>query len=516
MPTLQPQSQSQSQSQLQPVCPGARLPRIVIIGAGPGGLCMAIKLKAAGFSDFVLLEREDEVGGTWINNRYPGLACDVPSILYSFSFEQKPDWTRAYAQQPEIKAYMQHVAEKYGVLPHVRFNTGVRQARWDDASCQWHLTTTTGEAVVADVLVSALGMFNQTQWPNIPGLGDFAGEVLHTAHWPKQGKDLRGRRVGVIGSAGSAVQLIPEVAREAARLVVFQRTANWVMPKKDATYDEAELAEFRRQPERGPQLRQACYEEFEARITFANPNLVEATKAAALQNLAQVVDPAVREQLHPQVPLGAQRPLYSNEYYPTFNLPHVTLVSDEVERVTPSGVQTSAGAVEDLDLLILATGYAANKFLSVIEVSGRDGLALKDAWRDGPQAYLGITTAGFPNLFMIYGPNTNNGSILTMIEHQSDYIVARLQDMHRMELDWIDVRPQVMADYNDKVQQAIQSIGPWRTLGTKYYRAASGRVVTQWPYTMATYEAWTRASGLEVFETRHRRAGLKATTPQGA
>ncbi|MGI4812187.1 MAG: flavin-containing monooxygenase [Janthinobacterium lividum] len=474
--------------------------RIAIVGAGPGGLCMAIKLLAAGFDDLVLLEREAEVGGTWVNNRYPGLACDVPSVLYSFSFEQKPDWTRSFARQAEIKIYMRHVAEKYGVMPYVRFNTRVQSARWDAAHAHWCLNTDNGETVSAEIFISALGMFNQIQWPQIPGLDDFDGQILHTALWP-EGTMLHDRCVAVVGSAASAVQLIPEVAREARRLSVFQRTANWVMPKEEVVYDDAALAELRRDPARAIQARAEHQALLEARIVFDKPELLAKAEQAGLQNLAAVNDPLTREKLKPTVPLGAQRPLYSNDYYSSFNLPHVELVSEPIERLTARGIQTRDGMLREVDTLILATGYAANKFLSVIDVTGRDGLHIKQAWEDGPQAYLGITTSGFPNLFMVYGPNTNNGSILTMIEHQANYIVARLQEMRARALDWIDVRRDVMDRYNEDVQRAIQAVAPWRTLGSKYYRAASGRVVTQWPHNMAAYEALTTAGSLDTFET---------------
>jgi cation diffusion facilitator CzcD-associated flavoprotein CzcO len=474
--------------------------RIVIAGAGPGGMCMAIKLREAGFDDFVILEREAEPGGTWVNNRYPGLACDVPSLLYSFSFEQKVDWTRNFADQPEIKAYMLGIAEKYDLNRSIRFNTGVARARWDDASAQWHLETTTGETVVGDIFISAIGMFNEIVWPDIAGRDRFKGEVLHTALWP-QGKTLHGRRVAVVGSAASAVQMIPEIAQEAAQLTIFQRTANWVMPKPDKTHTEAELEAFRRDPQSALDIRAGYLEKWEALVTFDKPDVMAFLRQGALDNLAQVKDPVTREKLMPNVALGAQRPLFSNEFYPTFNRPNVALVTEAIECFTEKGIETRDGTERLFDTVILATGYAANKYLSVIEVTGRNGIALKDAWRDGPQAYLGITTAGFPNLFMLYGPNTNNGSILTMLEYQVDYIVRKLQDMAVRGTTWIDIRRDTLDSYNDAVQRDLAAVAVWRELGSKYYRVGSGRIVTQWPHTMAVYREKTTTPDWEAFET---------------
>jgi cation diffusion facilitator CzcD-associated flavoprotein CzcO len=477
--------------------------RIAILGAGPGGICMAIKLREAGIEDFIILERGSEAGGTWTNNRYPGLACDVPSLLYCFSFEQKVDWTRSYANQPEIKAYMQHCVDKYDVARHIRFNTNVDSAHWDDRAAQWRIATAGGETVTADIFVSALGMFNEIQWPAIPGLERFKGEMIHTALWPAT-TNLAGKRVGVVGSAASAVQMIPEIAEQAGYLTVFQRTANWVMPKQDKTFTEAELAAYRKQPEDAIKVRRETYDFFEELLLFDKPEMMAELERAALENLALVEDEATRAKMRPTVPLGSQRPLFSNEYYPTFNRPNVALVTESIECFTADGIATRDGVTHPLDTIILATGYAANKFLSVIDVAGRDGRKLADAWADGPQAYLGITTAGFPNLFMLYGPNTNNGSILEMLEHQVAYVIDKIATLEQRKLAWIDVKQPVMDAYNEAIQRDIQAVAVWRVLGSKYYRAGSGRVVTQWPHNMATYKAWTGRPDLDAFETAAR------------
>ena len=478
----------------------AKKHRIAIVGAGPGGICMAIKLKQAGIEDFVILERAAGAGGTWFNNRYPGLSCDIPSHLYSFSFEQKSDWSCAYAERVEINAYMQHCVDKYGIAPHIRFNTGIASARWDDVCCEWHLNTKDDRSIVADVFISALGMFNEIQWPDIAGLKDFAGQVLHTAMWP-EGVDLRGKTVAVIGSAASAVQLIPEVAREVQQLYLYQRTANWVLPKEDTPYSAEQLEQMRRDPSIGRKIRDEQFAFYELLMTFDKPDLMPGIEQMGRENLARVADPETRAKLKPQLPLGSQRPLFSNEFYPVFNRSNVALITDPIEKLTTAGVKTRNGVERKVDTVILATGYAANKFLSVIDVSGRNGLRLKDAWSDGPQAYLGITTAGFPNLFMFYGPNTNNGSILYMLECQADYILRKVEDLRTNGIASIDVRQDVMDTYNVAMQRDINAIEAWRVLGSKYYRSASGRVVTQWPHNMTTYKMRTSVPDMEAFLT---------------
>lgn len=474
--------------------------RIVILGAGPGGLCTAIKLCESGIEDFVVLEREQEAGGTWVNNRYPGLACDVPSMLYSFSFEPKPDWTRGYARQPEIKAYMQHCVQKYGLAPHIHYGVKVEHAAWDDDRAEWTLHAADGRVFVAPIFISALGMFNEVQWPDIAGLKDFAGTLLHTAQWPAAA-DLSGKRVGVIGTAASAVQLLPEIAREVEHLAVFQRTPNWIFPKDDPVMSASELDALRADPARVQAMRDEQYALWEQLITFENEPMIEVLRQRALDMLETVQDPGVREKLRPTSPLGSQRPLFSNDFYGTFNRPNVELLTAPIDTITASGVRCADGRHVEVDTLVLATGYAANKFLSVIDVSGREGRTLSEAWSEGPQAYLGMTTAGFPNLFMLYGPNTNNGSILYMLELQVAYILDKIARLAGSGKRSIEVRPSVMDRYNRDLQAHLRKT-IWQHEGSKYYRAASGRIVTQWPWTMAAFKARLEAPDPDAFEER--------------
>ena len=459
--------------------------RIAIIGAGPGGLCMGIRLKGAGIESFEILEKASGVGGTWYHNRYPGCACDVPSYLYSFSFEPKRDWSRPYAPQPEILAYFEHCAAKYGLLSHCRFGDAVEGARWDEARAHWTLELASGRSLEADVVVSALGLFNDVAVPDLPGLDSFGGTLFHSARW-KLDHDLGGETVGVIGSAASAVQLVPEIVKQAKHVHLFQRTANWVAPKEDTPYTDEQLERFRGDPAFAQAVREKIFE------GFGGPGVFERVRpdmeAACLAGMAVVTDPALRARLMPDHPWGCKRPLFSNDYYAAFNRPNLELVSERIERVTPTGIRTRDGRERRLDTLILATGFATTKFLSAIDVRGRGGVSIADAWSDGAQAYKGVTTTGFPNLFMLYGPNTNSDSILSMIEYQADHALRQIQRIAREGLAWIDVRPEPMAAYNAEIQREIAAISLWQAGCTDYYRAPSGRVVTQWPRSMPAME----------------------------
>lgn len=464
--------------------------RIAIIGAGPGGLCMGKRLLELGFEDFVLLEKSDGVGGTWNLNRYPGCECDVQSALYSFSFEIKPDWSKPYGTQPEILEYMRGVAEKYGLMPHVRLGAGVARAVWDESTATWTLTLESGERVTADVVVSAIGMFNDLAWPEIEGLDRFAGTQFHSAQW-NWDHDLTGERVAVIGSAASAVQFVPEIRKVAQQVHLFQRTANWVTPKVDTPYTEEQLTSFRADPTPILEFRAEIEARMNEGMTFNKPEMLALSEKAVLESLDQVNDPEVRDKLKPNHPFGCKRPLMSNVYYPAFNEPNLELVTEPIREITKSGVVTTDGRTREVDTIILATGFAATKYLSAIDVVGRDGQSIEDAWNDGAQAYLGITTTGFPNLFMLYGPNTNNGSILTMIEYQVEHILGHLKRLANEGLAWIDVKPEPMERYNGEVQEAIAGVEVWNAGCNGYYRTPSGRIVTQWPFSMNEFRRRT-------------------------
>ena len=474
--------------------------RIAIIGAGPGGMCMAIKLKEAGFQDLVLFEKSDRIGGTWNHNRYPGCACDIQSELYSFSFDVNTTWSKPYAPQPEILAYLDGVAERHGVLPHCRFGLEVTGADWSDAKSQWTLRLSDGSSAGADVVVSGLGMFNDLMYPDIEGLESFAGACFHTAKYDWS-RNLAGRRVAVIGSAASAIQMVPEIVKTAGHVDYYQRTANWVLPKEDDPYSEEVLRQRAADPSLVIARRNEIYESIDTGTAFLDESRRAELEAIGRKAIEVVEDPELRAKLLPDHPWGCKRPLFSNDYYPSFNRPNLTLVTDKIDRVTKSGV-VAGGVLRPVDTLILATGFAANRFLSAIDVTGRGGLSIHDAWKEGAQAFLGIASAGFPNLFQLYGPNTNNGSIITMIEFQVDYVLSLVKRIADEGLASLDVRPEAMAEYNEALQKAIGKVTIWQTSCNHYYASDTGRIVTQYPHSMSTFKKALAAAPADAYEAR--------------
>jgi cation diffusion facilitator CzcD-associated flavoprotein CzcO len=474
--------------------------RVAIIGAGPGGLCMASRLRDAGFDDITILEKGNGVGGTWYHNRYPGCACDIPSHLYSFSFEPKVDWSRPYAPQPEIRAYFEQFAEKYDLLQHCRFGAEVESAVWSDEQARWTVGLANGESVEAEIVVSALGMFNDLSEPVIEGLDAFEGTRFHSARW-NWDHDLSGETVGVIGSAASAVQFVPEIVKQAGQVYLFQRTANWVLPKLDDPFTDEMIAAFKADPSIPEAIRNEIFTGVNNGMTFSDPSVLAEFEAAGLGAIDIIEDPAVREKLRPQHPFGCKRPLVSNAFYPAFNRPNLELVTDGIEHIGANEIVTRDGKHREIDTMILATGFSATSYLSAIDVRGRGGLRISDAWKDGAAAYLGMSTSGFPNLFMLYGPNTNNGSILTMLEAQVGYALRQVQRIADESLAWIDVLPEPMARFNDEVQEAISNVKVWNAGCTGYYRTPSGRVVTQWPYSMSDFATRAAAPDPELYES---------------
>jgi cation diffusion facilitator CzcD-associated flavoprotein CzcO len=367
--------------------------------------------------------------------------------------------------------------------------------------------TEAGEELVADAVVAAMGMFNELAWPDIPGLDRFAGTIFHSARWD-HGHDLTGERVAVIGSAASAVQFVPQIALQAGQLHVFQRTANWVMPKNDEPFSDAELEAFRNDPMAARQKRWELWRNLEKFITFNDPELLRGAEAAALERLAAVEDPEVRAKLTPNHPVGCKRPLISDNFYPTFNRANVELVTEPISRVTADAVVTADGTERPVDTIVVATGFATTKYLAAIEVTGRNGQRLDEAWEKGAQAYLGLTTAGFPNLFMLYGPNTNNGSIIFMLECQAAYAVRHIRWLAEDDLAWIDIKPEVMERYNDELQRDLAAVEVWQASCSNYYHGPDGRIVTQWPHTMAEYRARTSQFDPELYDTGVGRVGV--------
>ena len=477
--------------------------RVVIVGAGSAGLCMGVQLKKAGIDDFVILEKGVEVGGTWYWNQYPGAECDVESHLYSFSFEQKLDWSRPFAGQEEILEYLKGIADKYDIRRHIRFDTEVARLNWQHDAGRWHVTTDDGGVFDAQIVISAIGMFNEIHWPDITGIEDFEGNCWHSARWNKL-HDLSGERVGVIGVAASAIQLAPEIAPLVEQLHLFQRTANWVVPKPNAPYPAEQIDYYRRHPEAVQQSRAEIYAVWNTLATFGDRQFQADMEKSGLERIAEVEDPATRRKLTPHHPFGCKRPLFSDRYYPMFNRDNVELVTETIERISADSIITVDGRIRELDTIICSTGFETTRYLTVLDVTGRDGVALTDAWSDGAQAYLGMSTAGFPNLFMLYGPNTNQGSLLFMLERECEYIIRQLKRMDDEKLAWMDIRPEVMRAFNDQLQADIDKVDVWKAdCGNDfYYRAASGRFVTQWPHSMDEFTARTSKANVEAYEVK--------------
>ena len=477
--------------------------RIVVIGAGPGGIISAYQLRKAGYADVVVLERDDEVGGTWQRSRYPGLSCDVMVHAYQFSFNLNPEWPRSYASQPEILAYMKATVDRLDLAPMIRLGCGVTGAEWSDERGEWSVTTTTGDTLAADVIISAQGMFGEIKWPDIDGLDTFGGRLVHTGNWPKD-LDVTGARVALIGSAASAVQSLPEIAKIASQLHSFQRSPQWVLPKEDFPHPPELLDSFRNDPAALQAHRDTIMTYIGTNAPFSNAEILAGAEWAGAVAISVIDDAATREGLTPHVPWGCFRPLFSNDYYPAFNRPNVELVTEAITRITPTGIVTADGTEREVDVIVCATGYVVDKFASRIPVTGRNGQSLDDAWADGAQAHLGVTTTGFPNLFMLYGPNNNAGSLIEMAEYEVGYVVDLLSLMDADGVDWIDVRQDAMDAYNDELQAAIAGVEVWHAGCGHYYESPSGRIVTQYPWSMFHYRDSVADPDLSAFELGRR------------
>jgi cation diffusion facilitator CzcD-associated flavoprotein CzcO len=476
--------------------------RVAIIGAGFSGIGLAIRLKQAGFHDFTIFEKADAVGGTWRDNTYPGAACDSPSFLYCFSFEPKTDWTLKWSEQPEILAYMEQCVAKHGLAPHLRLGSEVTRARFDAPTGTWSLETSDGRQEAFDVLVSGVGQLNRPATPELPGFARFAGASFHSARWD-HGVALEGKRVGVIGNAASAVQFVPRIAEEVAHLSVFQRSANWMMPKRDHAYSEAWKQRFARHPWLARLYRWWIYLTFEATFPVFRGNrfLGERTREVALRELGKAVpDPLLRARLTPDYPIGGKRVLISDDYYPALQRDDVTLVTSGIEEVTEDGIVTAAGEHHPLDVLIFATGFETTGFLVPMKIEGLEGRNLERRWADGAEAYLGLTVPGFPNFFMMYGPNTNLGhnSIVFMIECQVRYILSALAGIERRDLKYLELRQEPMEAFNRDIQERLART-VWAAPDRSWYKNAAGRITNNWSSSTLRYWWRTRRADLASY-----------------
>lgn len=461
---------------------------VVIMGAGMSGVCMGIGLNRAGIRDWVMLEKQPGVGGTWWDNTYPGAHVDVPSPVYAFSFAPNPRWSRRFASAPEIQRYAQALADRHHLGARTRLGTELTEARFDDTTGHWHLRTARGDTLRARFFVCSTGPLNQPRWPDIPGLDSFAGDRLHSARWNHR-TPLAGRRVAVIGTGSTASQLVPPIAAQAARLHVFQRTANWVLPRLDRRYGWLDHL-LARLPPYAVFTRWAWTQVLEwGRRGFDERTVARRgmLKTAALHRARQVPDPALRDALTPTYPLGCKRIIYSNDFYPALTRPHVELVTTGIERITPRGIVTGDGRERPVDVLVCATGFDTVQLLSSVQVTGLGGQTLRQAWSQGPLAYHGISVAGFPNLFLMLGPNTATGhtSTLLYIEPEVRHAIACMHRVRQTGQRWIAVRSEVMTEHNRALQQRLGG-SVWAQCRS-WYRMEGGKIVALFPGFTAEY-----------------------------
>ncbi len=488
--------------------------RVVIIGAGFGGIGMAIALKQAGIDDFVIVDRAGDLGGIWRDNTYPGLTCDIPSQLYSFSFRPW-GWSRRYPARAEILAYLHALVAEHDLGRHLRFGSAVATATFDERAARWQLTLEDGSELQASTVVSAVGQLGRPALPDIAGRDEFAGPSWHSGRW-NHDVSLAGRRVAVIGTGASAIQFVPEIAKVAAHVDVYQRSAPYVLTKPDRPYRAAEVALFNRVPtvRKADRLRIFLYGELLTSGFVLSPKLLAGPMQIWRRQLnAQIADPKLRAQCTPDYVMGCKRVVFSGDWYPTLSRPHVELVTDRIDRIAPDGVVTVDGTTRPADVIIYGTGFQASDFLVPMRVTGLDGWRLEDSWRDGPQAYLGITVTGFPNFFLLYGPNTNLGgnSILYMLEGQIGYVLGAIQALDAGGLAWLDVRPDVQDQFNAWVQSASRT-SVWETGCHSWYTTANGRNTNNWPDHTFLYRYRVRRFDLAAYRVMPTRSAAADPT----
>lgn len=476
--------------------------RVVIVGAGFSGMAMAFELMAAGVGPFVILEAADELGGTWRDNTYPGCACDIPSHLYSLRRFPSADWSRAFSGQAEILEYMKRIGRQQGLYQHIRFNFEVTEARFDEASGAWTVVGQDGEQVIGQSLVLGIGGLNIPNVPEIPGLERFAGPRFHTTTWDHS-VDLAGKRVGVIGTGASAVQVVPAVAEEVAKLGLYQRTPPWILPRRDKAFSALRKRLYARVPGLRWIHRLGLYWARELGATFflRNPKRGYIPELLARGQIRrQIKDPELRDKVTPRYRLGCKRALVSDDYYPALTRENVDLLTCGIEEVTEGGILGKDGVERPYDVLVMATGFKVLAALTRFKAYGRDGRELNEAWRDFAEAYYGITVTGFPNLFMLLGPNTALGhnSVVLMIEAQARYARLCIERLAQDKRRSIEVLPEVQRSFNARIQDRMAGT-VWASGCQSWYINPSGRNDTIWPGYVWQYQWRTRHPDFRAF-----------------
>jgi cation diffusion facilitator CzcD-associated flavoprotein CzcO len=491
---------------------------IAIAGSGFGGLGMAIRLKQEGFRDFVIFERAHDVGGVWRDNSYPGCACDVQSHLYSFSFAQNPGWSRVFSPQGEIQAYLRDCADRFGIRTHVRFQHAVREARWDDVRQRWHVETSEGP-YTADVFISAVGGLSEPAMPDLPGLARFQGKVMHSARWD-HGYVLAGRKVAVIGTGASASQFVPAIQPQVDRLLLFQRTPPWVMPRKDRAISEGMRRLYHRLPGAQRFMRGAIYALRELlALGFMHPWILRLAQWRALRHLEKAVpDPALRAKLTPKYTLGCKRVLVSDDYLPSLLKPNVDVITDGIREVREHSIVTSDGTEHAVDAIIFGTGFRVTDMPIAHHIHGRGGRSLVEAWGGTMKAHLGTTVSGFPNLFMVLGPNTGLGhtSVLVMIESQLEHVLGALRYLEGRGLAALEPTPEAQADFVQQLDTRMARTVWMRGGCVSWYLDATGRNSTLWPGFTFTYrrrvEHFEPSEYVAIFPHGRKPTGLPASS----
>jgi cation diffusion facilitator CzcD-associated flavoprotein CzcO len=474
-----------------------RTPIVAIVGSGFGGIAAGVKLRKAGIETFTIFEKALEIGGTWRDNTYPGCEVDTPSILYSYSF-MHPDFTRTHVRQAELRKYLETTVDQFDLRRHIRTGVGVDAAVWDDRTHTYTLSLDDGTTATCDVLISAVGFLNVPKLPDLPGMASFQGPMFHTARWQHE-HDLTGRRVAVIGTGSSAIQLVPEVAEIAERVLLFQREPGWVMPKGERDLTDAERDERRSvlkwRIARLKQLRLIEKNLWRARVYRPGSKVNAASERMARKYIARefAERPDLAEAVTPTYPYWGKRVIFASTFYPALKRDNVELIPRAVSRLTETGVVDVDGVERAADVVVLATGFQPTNYLAHLRVVGRDGRSLHEHWAGEPRAFLGITVPGFPNFFMLYGPGTNGGEIVWMLERQAEYAVRAMRRMMRTGSTSVDVKPRWAGAYDRWLQRTVRDTA-W-SVSNNYFKSGSGRIVTQWPYSPLVYASLTKSLG---------------------